>query len=89
MHAGGKTSTLGVVCLMLATMIYFIPEGEFHIKIFLAIIFVFMTAPLSALVVTRSAYRTGVPLEKNSVMDELETAEHMRGIKREKTYEDG
>ena len=70
MHSAGKTSTLGVMFLMLGVLIYFIPEG-FNAKILLAILFVFMTAPLSALMVNRSAYRSDVPLEKNSIRDEL------------------
>lgn len=71
MHAAGKSSTLGVVFLMLAVVFYFIPEGIINAKILLAILFVFMTAPLSSLIVNRSAYRIGVPLEKNSVQDDL------------------
>jgi len=71
MHAAGKSSTLGVVSLMLAVVIYFIPEGIINAKILLAILFVFITAPLSSLVVNRSAYRIGVPLEKNNVQDDL------------------
>lgn len=81
MHAAGKSSTLGVVSLMMATLIFFIPQGEFNFKIFLAIIFVFMTAPLSALMINRSAYRTGVPLEKNTIDDDLKNAEHMKDFK--------
>lgn len=81
MHAAGKSATLGVVSLMMATLIFFIPQGEFNFKIFLAIIFVFMTAPLSALMINRSAYRTGVPLEKNTIDDDLKNAEHMKDFK--------
>lgn len=81
MHAAGKSSTLGVVSLMMATLIFFIPQGEFNFKIFLAIIFVFMTAPLSALMINRSAYRTGVPLDKNTIDDDLKNAEHMKDFK--------
>jgi len=71
MHAAGKSSTLGVICLMLATFLYFIPEGVINAKLLLTILFVFITAPLSALMINRSAYRVGVPLAKNSVEDEL------------------
>ena len=71
MHAAGKSSTLGVVTLMIATFIYFIPAGIVNAKVLLAILFLFITAPLSALMVNRSAYRNGVPLAKNSVGDEL------------------
>jgi multicomponent Na+:H+ antiporter subunit G len=71
MHAAGKSSTLGVVTLMIAAFIYFIPSGIVNVKVLLAILFLFITAPLSALMVNRSAYRNGVPLAKNSVVDEL------------------
>lgn len=71
MHAAGKSSTLGVIFLMLATVIYFLPQGVVNVKILLAILFIFMTAPLAALMVTRSAYRTKVPLEKNTIRDDL------------------
>ncbi|MHA6252851.1 monovalent cation/H(+) antiporter subunit G [Oceanobacillus sp. CAU 1775] len=71
MHAAGKSSTFGVISLIIAAFIYFIPEGVFNVKLLLAILFVFMTAPLSALMINRSAYRFGVPLEKNTVQDDL------------------
>lgn len=70
-HAAGKSSTLGVIALMLAVFLYFIPDGIINGKILLSIVFLFMTAPLSALMINRSAYRTGVPLAKNSVQDDL------------------
>lgn len=70
-HAAGKSSTFGMISLMIAVFLYFIPEGIFNVKILLAILFVFMTAPLGALLISRSAYRNGVPLEDNSVQDDL------------------
>lgn len=73
MQAAGKSSTLGVVFLMLAVILYFIPEGVVNVKILLAILFVFITAPLASLLVNRSAYRTGVPLEKKSIQDDLKS----------------
>lgn len=73
-HAAGKSSTLGVISLMIAAFLYFIPEGIVNVKILLAIIFVFITAPLSALVINRTSYRIGVPLEKNTIQDDLKKA---------------
>ncbi|WP_308425589.1 monovalent cation/H(+) antiporter subunit G [Oceanobacillus indicireducens] len=70
-HAAGKSSTFGMIFLMLSTFVYFIPKGIFNIKILLAILFVFMTAPLGALLINRSAYRSGVAMEKNTVQDDL------------------
>ncbi|WP_310739861.1 monovalent cation/H(+) antiporter subunit G [Oceanobacillus alkalisoli] len=73
-HAAGKSSTFGMISLMIAAFIYFIPEGIFNVKILLAILFVFMTAPLGALLINRSAYRNGVSMEKNTVQDDLKEA---------------
>lgn len=73
-HTAGKTSTFGMISLMLAVFVYFLPEDVINIKILLAILFVFMTAPLGALLISRSAYRNGVPLEENSVRDDLKEA---------------
>lgn len=72
-HAAGKSSTFGVIFLILATFLFFLFTREFNAKLLLAILFVFMTAPLSSLVVTRSAHRTGVPLDK-SIHDDLQKA---------------
>lgn len=77
-HAAGKSSTFGVIFLMIATFLYFIPEGIINVKILLAIIFVFITAPLSSLMINRSSYRIGVPLEKNSVQDDLKEIYNQR-----------
>jgi len=63
-----------MISLMLAVFVYFLPEDVINIKILLAILFVFMTAPLGALLISRSAYRNGVPLEENSVRDDLKEA---------------
>ncbi|WP_218118669.1 monovalent cation/H(+) antiporter subunit G [Lacicoccus qingdaonensis] len=71
-HAGGKSSTLGVMSIMTGAVIFFIvTEEAFNFKLFLTIIFVFMTAPLAALAVTRSAYRTNVKMNDAAHMDEL------------------
>jgi multicomponent Na+:H+ antiporter subunit G len=77
-HAAGKSSTLGVMSIMFATFIYFAGEGILNPKILLAILFVFITAPVSSLVISRSAYRIGVPLSKNSTHDDLKEAEMER-----------
>src|SRR5699024_6538424 len=71
MQSAGIGTTLGVIFLMLAVVVYFIPEGTVDAKILLAILFVFITAPLSSLLVNRAAYKTRVPLEKKSVQDDL------------------
>ncbi|WP_370642502.1 monovalent cation/H(+) antiporter subunit G [Virgibacillus salidurans] len=73
-HAAGKSSTFGVIFLILGTFLFFLSTGEFNAKLLLAILFVFLTAPLSSLMVTRSAHYTGVPLDKTSIHDDLQKA---------------
>ncbi|WP_042168756.1 Na+/H+ antiporter subunit G [Paenibacillus gorillae] len=71
-HAASKSSTLGVLCALLGTLLYFIiSDGFFSIRLILGIFFVFLTAPVAAHVITRAAYRDKVPLAEQSVQDEL------------------
>ncbi|CEI84223.1 Na(+)/H(+) antiporter subunit G [Oceanobacillus oncorhynchi] len=70
-HASGKSATLGVIFIMLAVFIHFLTQGEMNAKILLAILFLFLTAPVASLMVTRSAYRNGVKLDKNTITDDL------------------
>ncbi|MCD2138629.1 monovalent cation/H(+) antiporter subunit G [Salinicoccus halitifaciens] len=81
-HAGGKSSTLGVMSIMFGAVIFFlVTQGDFNFKLLLTIVFVLMTAPLAALAVNRSAYRTNVKLEEATSIDELGDA---MDIEREK-----
>lgn len=72
LHATGKNSTAGVILIMTATFLYFLIERDMLIwKLFLTIIFVFLTVPVAALIISRSAYRIGVKLDSSSVIDEM------------------
>ncbi|WP_018306371.1 monovalent cation/H(+) antiporter subunit G [Desulfitobacterium hafniense] len=71
-HALAKSSTLGVLFVLLGTFLFFLfVEDYFSIKLFLGIFFVFLTSPVSSHVICRSAYRAQVPLAKASVRDDL------------------
>ena len=71
-HALAKSSTLGVLFVLLGTFLFFLfVEDYFSIKLFLGIFFVFLTSPVSSHVICRSAYRAHVPLAKASVRDDL------------------
>lgn len=71
-HAGSKSSTLGVLSVLVGTLLFFvIADGYFSIRLILGICFVFLTAPVAAHVICRSAYRTNVPLADASAEDEL------------------
>jgi multicomponent Na+:H+ antiporter subunit G len=71
-HAASKSSTVGVLFILIGTLLYFIiSEGYFSIRLILGIVFVFLTAPVGAHVISRAAYRANVPLTETSVEDEL------------------
>lgn len=71
-HALSKSSTLGVLFILIGTFAFFlIEEGYFSIRLFLGIFFVFLTAPVAAHVIIRAAYRSKVELAKESIQDDL------------------
>ena len=65
-----KAATLGVGCILTAAALHF---AEFSIttKVFAIIFFIFITSPVAAFLMARSAYFTGIRLWDGSVMDEL------------------
>lgn len=72
LHAATKSATLGVISIMIGAFVYFLyTEGIMTGKILLTILFVFLTAPVAAQMISRSAYRVGVPLWEKSVQDDL------------------
>ncbi len=74
-HAATKSATLGVLCIMSGTALYFfLFKGHFSAQLVLAIIFVFITAPVGGHLITRAAYRTKVKLSDKSVQDDLRAA---------------
>lgn len=71
-HAASKSATLGVLFTLVGTFLFFLwEEGYFSIRLFLGIFFVFLTAPVAAHVILRSAYRSKVALAEESVQDDL------------------
>ncbi|RFB15381.1 Na+/H+ antiporter subunit G [Bacillus sp. HNG] len=78
-HAASKSSTMGVLFTLVGTFLFFIMEGTFSIRLFLGIFFVFLTAPVAAHVIVRSAYRSKVPLAPQSVQDDLKGVIEIEG----------
>ncbi|HUH51814.1 MAG TPA: monovalent cation/H(+) antiporter subunit G [Flavobacterium sp.] len=68
-----KASTLGVGCILAAVAVHF---SEFSIttKVLAVIFFLFITSPVAAFLIARSAYVSGIHLWDKSVRDELEQA---------------
>ncbi|MCP3740630.1 monovalent cation/H(+) antiporter subunit G [Rossellomorea sp. BNER] len=71
-HAASKAATLGVMSILLGTFLYFYVEhGHFNSKLILAIVFIFITAPVAGHLISRAAYNSGVKLWDKSVQDDL------------------
>ena len=66
-----KAATLGIGLLMLAGAIH---SNEIAItaKVLAIILFILLTAPVSAHLIGRTSYYSGIKLWKNSIMDDLE-----------------
>lgn len=70
MQTATKAATLGVGFMIMSLGIYF-GDSAITIRVLLVIAFLFITAPVAAHVIGRSAYFVGVPLWEHSVVDEL------------------
>lgn len=76
-HAASKSTALGVLCVLSGAFFYFaFVESFISIRLLLGIFFVFLTAPVGAHVICRSAYRTGVKLSEISCQDDLKKVLH-------------
>jgi monovalent cation/proton antiporter MnhG/PhaG subunit len=76
LHATGKSSTLGVSSIVLASFIYFsFSETGPSIKELLTVVFVFLGGPVGAHMIARAAYRTQVPLHERTIINEWRTIE--------------
>ncbi|MED4403017.1 monovalent cation/H(+) antiporter subunit G [Metabacillus fastidiosus] len=74
-HAASKNATLGIMSILIGVFLYFyFIHGEVNSRILLAILFIFITAPVAGHLISRAAYNSGVPLWKNSVQDDLKEA---------------
>lgn len=80
-HAAAKSATLGVLCVLSGAFLYFAFFLD-HIstKLLLGIVFVFMTAPLSAHLTGRAAYRSGVPSCNHRIQDDLKEVLEKEGV---------
>lgn len=68
-HAPTKAATLGLFFLLFALTIDQ-PEAMVFTKALLALLFIGATAPVGAHILTRAAYRNGVPPMEGTLMDE-------------------
>ena len=71
-HASSKSATLGVLGILAGVFIYFwLSEGHFNSRLILAIVFLFITSPLSGHLIGRAAYISGVPPTERTAHDDL------------------
>ncbi|CAM3202801.1 monovalent cation/H(+) antiporter subunit G [Filibacter tadaridae] len=71
-HAASKSSTLGVLGILLGVFFHFwLNEGHFSIQILLGILFLFITSPIGGHLMSRAAYMSGVKPTELTVKDDL------------------
>lgn len=76
LHATGKSSTIGVISIVLASFVYFTArEGVPSIKELLTIVFVFLGGPVGAHMIARAAYRSQIPLHEQTIVNEWKAIE--------------
>lgn len=85
-HATTKSSTLGILFILTGAFIHFIYSHQLvSVRLLLAIVFVFLTAPVAGHLIIRSAHRSGVPLAEISVQDDLrDDLDHEKAVLAEK-----
>jgi multicomponent Na+:H+ antiporter subunit G len=69
-QASAKAGTLGIGCLLLALALH-LGEAGIAARAVLVMVFLFLTAPVSAHMMARAAYVVGVPLWEGTRVDEL------------------
>ena len=70
MQTATKAVTLGIGCILLAVALHMNDLGV-ALRAFFTVVFFFLTAPVAAHMIARAAYFIGVPLWKETVVDEL------------------
>lgn len=75
MHAATKSVTLGVASVMIGSIFFFYATGMgFSGKNLLTIVFIMLTAPVGAHMISRAAYHFGIEIWEGSVKDDLKRA---------------
>lgn len=72
-HATTKSTTLGILFILLGAFLYFLFVHQVvNIRLALAVLFVYFTAPVAGHMIIRSAHRSGVPLAEMNIEDQLQ-----------------
>src|SRR5699024_7826455 len=76
LHAASKSSTLGVMMMMTGTFLYFwYVEGYVDTELILAVVFIFITAPVAAHLLGRSGFHADVERDQRPSPLELKRDE--------------
>lgn len=70
MHASTKSSTLGAGLIMAGAALYF-NDVAVATRVLAVVVFLFITAPVGAHMIARSAYFSGVPLWDKTISNDL------------------
>ena len=70
LHSTTKSTTLGVVCIMLGVALFF-NDFAIGVRALAIVAFMFSTAPVAAHMIGRAAYHSGVPLWKGTLSDDI------------------
>ncbi len=71
-HASGLSSTLGLLSITLAAIVYFTARnGSLPISLLLVALFIFFTGPIGAHMLTRAAYFIGIKQHDGKAIDEM------------------
>ena len=70
MHAATKAGTLGAGLILIGEAVYFF-EIAITLKVIATILFLFLTAPVAAHLISRAAYHSGIRLWDKTWVDQL------------------
>ena len=70
MHAASKSISLGIGCMLIGAIFYF-GTVSVVIKSIAIVLFIFLTMPVAAHMISRVAYRRGVKIWEKTQVDEL------------------
>ena len=80
LHVTTKTGTIGLTSILLASVLSFWGEGQLYVKQGLTLVFVFLTAPVGAHLLSSVAYRIGTPRWDRTKLDEAAPHLPVRGV---------
>ncbi|WP_307475841.1 monovalent cation/H(+) antiporter subunit G [Cytobacillus purgationiresistens] len=88
-HAASKAATLGVLCILIGTFLYFyFIENHFNSRVLLGILFMFLTAPVAGHLIGRAAYHSGAKMSDHSKQDDYKEYLEIRNSKEYQEYEE-